>query len=252
MITIKSPREIELMRTAGNVVYRTHQYLIPFIKEGVKTKELDKLASEFIRKNDAGPSFKEEASFPGTICISINEEVVHGLPSNRKLKSGDIVSIDIGASYKGYHGDSAWTYAVGSISDEKKYLIKHTEAALFEGLKAVKPGNKIGDIGYAISTYATKHNLGVIKELCGHGIGTSVHEDPNIPNYGEKGKGILLKEGMVLAIEPMLTLGSPEIILLEDDWTIETEDRSPAGHYEHTVVVTSDGYEILTGEIKNG
>ena len=252
MISIKSPREIELMGIAGNIVYKTHQYLKPFIKEGITTKELDKLAYEFIISNGAKPSFKEEASFPGTICISINEEIVHGLPGKRKLKNKDIVSIDIGACYKGYHGDSAWTYTVGDVSDEDKHLLKHTEKSLFIGLEQVKPGNKVGDIGYAIEQYALKHNLGVVKELCGHGIGSSIHEEPNIPNFGEKGKGILIKEGMVFAIEPMLTTGSPEVVLSDDDWTIETEDRSSSAHFEHTVVVTSDGYKILTGEEKYG
>lgn len=252
MITIKSEREIELLKIAGNVVYQTHKYLLPFIKEGITTKEINRLGEEFIRKNGCTPSFHDDAGFPTALCISINEEVVHGLPGNRKLKKGDIVSIDIGACYKGYHGDSAWTYAIGEISEGKRHLMEHTEKSLFVGLEQIKPGNRVGDIGYAISKYAAEHNLGVIKELCGHGVGTHVHEDPDVPNYGMPGKGPLLKAGMVIAVEPMLTLGSPEIVLLEDDWTIETEDRSPAAHYEHTVVVTMDGYKILTGGLKNG
>ena len=188
--------------------------------------------------------------FPASVFTSINEQVVHGIPSNTKLKNGDIISIDIGACYKGYHGDSAWTYKVGEITEEKANLMKWTEESLYVGLEQVKPGNRIGDIGFAIEQFAKQHHLGVVKELVGHGVGTSVHEDPDVPNYGQKNTGPLIKEGMVLAIEPMLTLGSPNIVMLDDDWTIETEDYSPSAHYEHTVVVTHDGYEILTGVCK--
>lgn len=248
LITIKSNREIELMRVAGNIVYQTHQYLKPFLKEGITTKELDKLAEDFIRSKDATPSFKGYGGFPGSICTSINNQVVHGIPGNRKLKNGDIISLDIGACYKGFHGDSAWTYPVGEISDEKKYLLEHTEKSLFIGLEQVKPGNRIGDIGAAIEEYAVSHNLGVVKELVGHGVGTSVHEDPEVPNYGKRGTGPLLKEGMVIAIEPMLNLGTADIYMLDDDWTIETDDGEPSAHFEHTVAVTKDGYIILTGE----
>lgn len=248
LITIKSNREIELMRVAGNIVYQTHQYLKPFLKEGITTKELDRLAEDFIRSKDATPSFKGYGGFPGSICTSINNQVVHGIPGNRKLKNGDIISLDIGACYKGFHGDSAWTYPVGEISDEKKYLLEYTEKSLFIGLEQVKPGNRIGDIGAAIEEYAVSHNLGVVKELVGHGVGTSVHEDPEVPNYGKKGTGPLLKEGMVIAIEPMLNLGTADIYMLDDDWTIETDDGEPSAHFEHTVAVTKDGYIILTGE----
>lgn len=252
MITIKSDREIKLLQIAGNIVYQTHQYLKDYIKPGITTKELDKLAEKFIRDHDAYPSFKGYDGFPGSICTSINQEVVHGIPSNRKLKDGDIISIDIGACYKGYHGDSAWTYAVGNISEDKKKLMKYTEEALFVGLDQIKPGNRVGDIGYAIENYAKKYNLGVVKELVGHGVGTSVHEDPDVPNYGIKGTGPKLKKGMVLAVEPMLNLGSPDIVMLDDNWTIETEDYNPSAHFEHTVAVTDDGYKILTGVIDNG
>ncbi len=247
MISIKSEREIELLRVAGNIVHETREYLRPFIKEGITTKELDTLAEEFIRSKGATPSFKGLNDFPCATCISINQEVVHGIPSKRKLRNGDIVSIDIGACYHGYHGDSAWTFAVGEISEGKKALMEHTRESLFEGLKQIKPGNRIGDISHAIETHAKKYNLGVIRELVGHGVGTKVHEEPDVPNYGEAGRGPILKEGMVLAIEPMLTLGRRDICILDDDWTIETIDNSPAAHYEHTIVVTKDGYEILTG-----
>lgn len=248
MITIKSKREIELLKIAGNIVYQTHQYLKPYIKEGITTKELDKLAEDFIRSKDATPSFKGYEGFPSTLCTSINSEVVHGFPSDRKLKNGDIISIDIGACYKGYHGDSAWTYTVGEVDEKTKQLLEDTEKSLFIGLEQVKPGNRIGDIGYAIEQYARKHNLGVVRELCGHGVGTSVHEDPEVPNYGIPNTGPRLKEGMVIAVEPMLTLGSPKVFLHDNDWTVDTQDGSLSAHFEHTVVVTKDGYQILTGE----
>ena len=248
MITIKSKREIELLKNAGNIVYQTHQYLKPYIKEGITTKELDKLAEDFIRSKDATPSFKGYEGFPSTLCTSINSEVVHGFPSDRKLKNGDIISIDIGACYKGYHGDSAWTYTVGEVDEKTKQLLEDTEKSLFVGLEQVKSGNRIGDIGYAIEQYARKHNLGVVRELCGHGVGTSVHEDPEVPNYGIPNTGPRLKEGMVIAVEPMLTLGSPKVFLHDNDWTVGTQDGSLSAHFEHTVVVTKDGYQILTGE----
>lgn len=248
MISIKSKREQELLKIAGNVVYQTHQHLKPLIKPGVSLLELDKEGEKFIRSKDCTPSFKGYEGFPNALCISVNDEVVHGIPSNRKLKKGDIVSIDIGACYKGYHGDSAWTYEVGSIDKDKKYLMEHTEKALFVGIKGVKPGNRVGDIGYAIEKYALAHNLGVVKELCGHGVGTCVHEDPDVPNYGVKGTGPILKEGMVIAIEPMLNLGCADIFVEDNDWTIRTLDGKASAHFEHTVLVTKDGYQILTGE----
>ena len=248
MISIKSDYEISLMQKAGNIVYRTHKHLLPYIKPGITTKELDKLAYDFITSQDATPSFLNYEGFPASICTSINEEVVHGIPSNRKLKNGDIIGIDIGANYKGYHGDSAWSYQVGSVSREKAYLLEHTEKALFEGLKQVKPGNRIGDISHAIEEYAKAHKLGVVRELVGHGVGNHLHEEPDVPNYGEKGTGPILKEGMVIAIEPMLNLGTHKIYILDDDWTIITRDGSPSAHFEHTVVVTKDGYRILTGD----
>ena len=246
MITIKSNKEIELMRKAGSLVTLTHEYLKPFIKPGITTKELDKLAEKFIIEHGGVPSCKGYQGFPASLCVSINDEVVHGIPSNRKLKNGDIVTIDMVIGYQGYQGDAAWTYEVGNVSDEKKYLMEHTKNALYEGLKMVKPGNRIGDISNAVETYANKYKLGVVKELVGHGIGTRMHEEPDIPNYGKKGTGIKLKEGMTICIEPMLTLGSPDIGILDDDWTIVTQDNSPAAHYEHTVLVTKDGYGILT------
>lgn len=247
MITIKDEREIELMRHAGMLVSKMHKYLKPFIKEGITTKELDRLAEEFIVKNKGVPSCKGYEGFPATLCTSVNDMVVHGIPDNTKLKNGDIITIDVVIGYKGYQGDAAWTYAVGNISDEKKYLMEHTEKALYEGVKMVKPGNRIGDISRAIEVYARNHNLGIVKELCGHGIGTDMHEAPDIPNYGTKGTGPRLKEGMVICIEPMLNYGGKDdIYLLDDDWGVKTLDGNPAAHFEHTVLVTKDGYEVLT------
>ena len=246
MITIKSKEEIELMRKAGYLVSLTHQYLKPLIKPGITTKELDLRAEKFIKEHDGIPTCKGYEGFPATLCVSVNDEVVHGIPGKRKLRNGDIVTIDMVIGYHSYQGDAAWTYAVGDISEDKKYLMEHTEKALYEGIKQVKPGNHIGDISHAIEVYATKYNLGVVKELVGHGIGTEMHEDPDVPNYGKAGTGPKLKPGMVICIEPMLNLGSAAVGILDDDWTIVTEDGSSSAHYEHTVLVTEDGYEILT------
>lgn len=246
MISIKTEREIELMKIAGEIVGDTHNYLLPFIKSGTTTKELDSLAYQYIISRDATPSFKDYNGFPASICVSINEEVVHGIPGERKLKDGDVVSIDIGACYKGYHGDSAWSYVVGNPSNEVKHLLEHTEKALFEGLSVIKEGARVGDVGYAVEAYAIEHNLGIVKELVGHGVGNYLHEDPEVPNYGKKGTGPLLKAGMVIAVEPMLNLGTAEVYLLDDDWTVITADGAPSAHFEHTVLVNKDGYTILT------
>ena len=246
MITIKSNREIELMKQAGLMVSKTHKYLKDYIKPGITTKELDKLADEYIRSLGGIPTCKGYEGFPGSICTSVNDEVVHGIPSNRKLKNGDIITIDMVIGYQGYQADAAWTYSVGDITDKKKYLMEHTEKALYEGVKMVKVGNRVGDISNSIEEYATKHKLGIVKELVGHGIGTNMHEEPDIPNYGKKSTGPKLKEGMVICIEPMLNLGTADIYIEDDDWTIKTYDGLPAAHYEHTVLVTKDGYEILT------
>ncbi|MCI9233140.1 MAG: type I methionyl aminopeptidase [Bacilli bacterium] len=246
MIPIKSEREIELLKIAGEITGDTHNYLKSFIKPGITTKELDTLAYEYIISRGATPSFKNYDGFPGSICTSINDEVVHGIPGNRKLKNGDIISIDIGACYKGYHGDSAWTYPVGEIDNRLKKLLEQTEESLFAGLSVIKEGVHVGDIGNAVSEVANKHHLGVVKELVGHGVGSNVHEEPDVPNYGKKNTGPILKEGMVIAVEPMLNLGTPNIFLEDDDWTIVTADGEPSAHFEHTVLVTKDGYQILT------
>ena len=247
MITIKSEREIELMRHAGMLVSKMHKFIKPYIKEGISTYELDKLCEDFIKENDAIPTCKGYEGFPATLCTSVNSVVVHGIPDKKtKLKNGDIITIDVVIGYKGYQGDAAWTYAVGEINDEKKYLMEHTEKALYEGIKKVKPGNRIGDISHAVEEYATSHNLGVVRELCGHGIGREMHEDPEVPNYGIENTGPRLKPGMVICIEPMLTYGKRDIEILDDNWTVVTRDKKPAAHYEHTILVTESGYEILT------
>ena len=247
MITIKSEREIELMRNAGMLVSKMHKFIKPYIKEGISTYELDKLCEDFIRKNDAIPTCKGYEGFPAALCTSVNSVVVHGIPDKKTiLKDGDIITIDVVIGYKGYQGDAAWTYAVGEINDEKKYLMEHTEKALYEGVKKVKPGNRIGDISHAIEEYATSHNLGVVRELCGHGIGREMHEDPEVPNYGIENTGPRLKPGMVICIEPMLTYGKRDIEILDDNWTVVTRDKKPAAHYEHTILITENGYEILT------
>lgn len=246
MISIKTPQEIELMRVAGEIVGDTHKYLIPYLRPGMTTEKIDSLARDYIIKRGAFPSCYHYEGYPANICISINEEVVHGIASKRKLCKGDIVTLDICACYKGYHGDSAWTYAIGDISKDKQYLLEHTEKALYEGLKQVKEGTHVGDVSNAIESYAESHKLGVVKELVGHGVGNHLHEDPDVPNYGKKGKGPVLKTGMVIAVEPMLNLGTPDIYLLEDDWTVITADDKPSAHFEHTILVTKDGYEILT------
>ncbi len=248
MVTIKSEEEIEKMKKAGHVNYLTHQYLKSLIKPGVTTEYLNDEADKFIRSHGGIPGFLGLYDYPKSVCISVNEEVVHGIPGKRVLKEGDIVSIDIGVVIDGYHSDSAWTYPVGKINKNKEYLLHHTEKALFTGLKEIKEGARLGNVGARISEYAKKHNLGVVRELVGHGVGTSLHEDPDVPNYGKYNTGLVLKAGMTLAVEPMLNLGTRKIYMLDDDWTIVTMDHAPSAHFEHTIVVRKDGYEILTGE----
>ena len=246
MISIKNADEIKLMKEAGHLNYMCHKMLEKEIKPGITTAYLDGLAYNFILSHDALPSFKNYDGFPGSICASINEEVVHGIPGDKALKEGDIISIDIGVLYKGYHSDSAWTYPVGKISKEKEHLLFNTKEALYRGLNEIKNGVKLGNVCQAIEKHAKLSNLSVIRELVGHGVGTKLHEEPDVPNYGDS--NIILKTGMTLAIEPMLNLGTRNIYLLDDEWTIVTRDGKPSAHFEHTIVVTDDGYEILTGE----
>ena len=232
--------------------YLTHEEIKKYIKPGVTTKELDKVAYDFITKNNCVPSFLNYEGYPASICTSINDEVVHGIPGNTRLKNGDIISIDVGVGYKNYQSDAARTYIVGDVSDDIKRLVETTEKSLYAGLSAIKAGAHIGDIGANIQEVAEKEGFGVIRELVGHGVGTDVHEDPDVPNYGKRNTGITLKKGMVIAVEPMITLGKRYVYMEDDDWTIKTDDRLPAAHFEHTVLVTDTGYEILTGDKING
>ena len=246
MIIRKTPREIALLKEAGRIVALVHQELKKSIVSGITTKEIDKLSEKIIRQYGATPSFKGYQGFPGAVCVSINDMVIHGIPGHQKLKNGDIVSVDVGACYQGYHGDSAWTYAVGEVSDEAKRLMKVTEEALYEGLKQAKPGNHVGDISAAIENYVRKNGYTSPEDYTGHGVGTSIHEDPMVPNYVKYGHGPLLKPGMVIAVEPMVHAGKKEVKVLKDGWGVVTADHSLAAHYEHTIVITEDGYEILT------
>ena len=248
MITIKTPEEIALIKESGHITYMCHQHLQKFLTPGTTTKFIDEEAGRFIRSMGGIPSCLNYEGYPGNICVSVNDEVVHGIGSDRKLKEGDIVTLDICTFYKGYHSDSAWTYAVGNINKEKERLMHHTKKALFIGLAEVKEGAHLYNIGARISEYCHKQKLGVVRELVGHGVGKELHEDPDVPNYGKYGTGPKLKAGMVIAVEPLITAGTRHVCILDDDWTIVTEDGKPSAHFEHTVAVTKDGYEILTGE----
>ena len=247
MITLKSKKEIELMREAGKIVAETHEILKSAVIPGISTLELDKIAEENIRKYNAIPSFKGYGGFPGSICASINDEVVHGIPNaNRILKEGDIISLDVGAYYKGYHSDSAKTHGVGIISEEDRKLIEVTKESFYEGLKFAKLGYRLSDISHAVQAHVEKHGFSVVRDLVGHGVGTELHEDPQIPNYGPAGKGPRLLEGMVLAVEPMVNAGKYHVKTLADDWTIVTIDGKKSAHYEHTIAITEDEPLILS------
>jgi len=246
MIICKTQREIDIMRQAGRIVALTHQELLKHIKPGITTKELDRIAEEVILSHQATPSFKGYNGFPGSICASLNEELVHGIPGSRVLKDGDIISIDIGANYNGYHGDSAWSYPVGKVSEDAKQLLTVTEFSLYEGLKQAKPGNRLYDISHAIQTHVENNGFSIVEEYVGHGIGQELHEDPPIPNFGRSNRGPLLKQGMTLAIEPMVNQGERFVRVLPDNWTVVTADRKLCAHFEHTIVITDNGYEILT------
>ncbi|MBQ7276984.1 MAG: type I methionyl aminopeptidase [Bacilli bacterium] len=253
MIILKSKREIELLREAGRITAYAHRKVAEAIRPGITTLELDKIAENAIRECGATPNFKGYDGFPGTICASVNEVVIHGIPSkNIKLKDGDIISIDTGACYKGYNGDAAITHPVGTISLEKQKLIDITRQSFYEGVKFAKPNNHLSDISHAIEVYIRQFGFDIVREYTGHGVGTDLHEDPPIPNYGQAGHGPLLKPGMVLAIEPMVTLGSARVRVLNDGWTVVTKDKKAAAHYENTIVITEDGYEILTIENLGG
>ena len=249
MITIKSNREIELMIEAGRITALAHRKVKEAIRTGISTLELDKIAEETIRACGATPSFKGYNGFPGSICASINNVVIHGIPKqNIILKDGDIISVDIGACYKGYHGDSAMTHGVGNVSEHRKRLMRVTKESLYKGLEMAKPGNRLSDISHAIESYVNAHGYSVVRDFTGHGVGRNLHEDPAIPNYGEAGHGPILKPGMTLAIEPMVNAGKHYVRILADDWTTVTADHSDSAHFEHSILITEDGYKILTVE----
>ncbi|WP_313586624.1 type I methionyl aminopeptidase [Exiguobacterium sp.] len=246
MIITKAPREIDIMRKAGQIVARTHKELQAHIRPGITTGQLDAIAERYIRSQGATPSFKGYNGFTGSICASVNEELVHGIPGDRVLQDGDIISIDIGAEYNGYHGDSAWTYPVGTISEETKRLLDVTEESLYKGLERAKAGVHLTDISHAVQSHVEAANFSVVREYVGHGVGQNLHEDPQIPHYGPPGKGPRLKTGMTLAIEPMVNVGKRYVRTLSDNWTVVTVDGSMCAHFEHTIAITDDGYEILT------
>lgn len=247
MIQIKSQREIELMREAGRILDLTRKMLEEHIKPGISTLQLDQLAESFIINLGATPSFKGYHGFPGSICTSINEVVVHGIPSNKHiLKEGDIITLDFGVNYKGYHADSATTYPVGKVTPEIEKLLEVTEKSLYVGLEQAKPGNQVSDISHAIETYVKPFGYGIVEEFTGHGIGRSLHEDPYVPNFGKPHQGPVLKPGMTFCVEPMVNLGTKRVKILSDNWTTVTTDRKPSAHFEHMIVITETGHEILT------
>ena len=246
-VTIKSPREIELMREAGRILAITHEELAKNLRPGMSTWDIDHMGEEIIRSYGCIPSFKNYNGYPASICVSVNDEVVHGIPHKEHfLDEGDIVSLDAGVIYKGYHSDAARTYGIGEIDDDAKKLIEVTRQSFFEGIKFAKAGNHLNDISAAIQKYAESFGFGVVRDLVGHGIGSHLHEDPEIPNFARKRKGILLQPGMTLAIEPMITEGSYEVVWLDDDWTVMTEDGGWAAHYENTILITEGEPEILS------
>lgn len=251
MIIIKSKKEIDLIKESAQIVGETLQLCKAHVKEGITTYELDKIAEDYIRSQGAIPAFKgyppgSDLPFPGTICASVNEEVVHGIPGDRKLVEGDIISIDTGAIKNGYYGDAALTVAVGEISDEKKVLMEVTENALYAGIDQARVGNRIGDIGHAIEEYVNRYGFGIVRDLCGHGVGRELHEDPQIMNFGKKNTGALIKNGMTIAIEPMINLGTWRVKVKNDGWTIVSADGKPSAHFEHTLAIIDGKPEILS------
>jgi len=246
MIIIKSQREIELMRKAGEITALALDEIKKHIKPGVTTIELDKIAEEFILSHNATPTFKGYRGFPASICASINEEVVHGIPGLRSLKNGDIISIDVGVNFQGYNGDAARTFPVGQVSADALKLIEVTRQSFFEGIAYAKQGHRLSDISHAIQTYVERHNFSVVRDYVGHGIGQNMHEAPQIPNFGPPGKGPRLRAGMTLAIEPMVNMGGYEVYTLKNNWTVVTRDGSLSAHYENTIAITDGEPEILT------
>ena len=246
MIILKTEKDLGIMRVACQITRDTLDYLKSQIKIGITTKELDKLAYNYIKSRGAKPSFLGYGGFPASICTSINSVVVHGIPDDTPLQDGDIISIDCGACYKGFHGDAARTYTVGKVSAKVKKLIKITEQSFFEGIKGLKSGAFVGDVSNRIQTFVEKNGYSVVRELVGHGIGRSLHEDPMVPNYGRSGSGVKLNAGATIAIEPMVNMGDKKVMFLSDGWTCKTKDDLPSAHYENTILITENGVEILT------
>ena len=246
MIYYKSEDDIELIRESAKILSKAHGEIAAEIKPGVATRKLDALAESYIMDYGGVPSFKNYNGFPFSLCISMNENVVHGFPSEYELKEGDIVSIDCGVFYKGFHSDCAYTYPVGEVSTEIEALLKVTKESLYIGIEKAVRGNRVGDIGNSIQTYVEKYGYSVVRELVGHGLGRSLHESPEVPNYGKSGRGAKLKPGLVIAIEPMINLGGKNVVQETDGWTIRTTDRKPSAHFEHTIVILRDKTEILT------
>jgi methionyl aminopeptidase len=247
MINLKSPREIERMKGASRIVAEILLELRAIVKEGMTTAEIDRLAEDMTLKKGAKPAFKGYRGFPASICISINDEVVHGIPSpKRTLKAGDVVGLDFGVIYDDYYGDSAVTVPIGNIRPEVQNLLEVTEQALYKAIEAAVPGNTISDVSAAVQRLAEAHHLGIVREFCGHGIGKALHEDPPVLNYVQNGKGAKIKPGLVIAIEPMINLGTEKVKILDDGWTVVTLDGRPSAHFEHTIAITADGPEILT------
>lgn len=247
MIHYKSAEEIELMRHSALLVSRTHAEVASILKPGITTAALDKVAETFIRDNGGVPAFKGYRGFPATLCISINEEVVHGIPGSREIKDGDVVSIDCGVCKDSYFGDAAYTYPVGDVSEDALKLLRITEESLYKGIQKAIAGNRMGDVGFAIQEHTElKNGYGVVRDLIGHGIGKSLHEAPDVPNYGRRGQGMLLKDGLVIAIEPMINMGTHKVKQLSDGWTIVTADGKPSAHFEHTVAVRKGRADILS------
>lgn len=246
MIYLKTEEEINLIKQSAQVLGKAHGEVAQWVKPGVATKKLDEVAEEFIRDNGGIPSFKGFNNFPASLCISVNEVVVHGFPSGYILKDGDIVSVDCGVILNGFHSDSAYTYPVGEVSKEVMDLLVATKRSLYKGIEQATDGQRMGDLGFAIQNYVEERGYTVVRELVGHGVGRSLHESPEVPNYGKRGKGITLKEGMVLAVEPMINLGTKSVFQERDGWTIRTADRKYSAHFEHTIAVRKGKAEILT------
>jgi methionyl aminopeptidase len=246
MIYLKTDEEIELLRASNLLVARTLGEVAKVIKPGVTTLELDRVAESFIRDNGAVPAFLNYNGFPNSLCTSVNEQVVHGIPNNVQLKEGDVVSVDCGVLLNGFYGDSAYTFAVGKISEETEKLLKITKESLYKGIEMAVEGNRIGDIGYAVQSYNEAHGYSVVREMVGHGVGKNLHEEPEVPNYGRRGYGPKLQSGMVIAIEPMINMGKRHIVQEADGWTIRTSDRRPSAHFEHTIAVRKGKADILS------